>query len=132
MQSIAATINGALALYYTNRFSVWKRFETMAGKNQHVVLHNGKWAVKNEGSKRVTSVYDTKQEAIDAARKIASSQDVEVIIHGRSGQIFRKTEARSSINEDKLREFVRENSPDRTRRASSNKKRARKSSARGA
>ena len=31
----------------------------MTGKNQHVVPHEGKWAVKGEGSKRATSVHDT-------------------------------------------------------------------------
>lgn len=40
----------------------------MAGKNQHVVPHQDGWAVKGAGNKRATSVHDTQQQAIDAAR----------------------------------------------------------------
>lgn len=80
----------------------------MPSKNQHVVLHGDKWAVQNEGSKKVTSVYDTKQSAIDAAREIAHRNGVAVLIHGRSGQIFRKNEAPSRFTEDEIRVAVRE------------------------
>ncbi|WP_143808518.1 DUF2188 domain-containing protein, partial [Pantoea rodasii] len=41
------------------------------GKNQHVVPHNGEWAVKGEGNVKATSVHDTQKQAIDAARAIA-------------------------------------------------------------
>jgi uncharacterized protein YdaT len=40
----------------------------MPGKNRHVVPHNGKWAVKIEGSKRASSVHDTQAEAVEEAR----------------------------------------------------------------
>ncbi|MCP6462349.1 DUF2188 domain-containing protein, partial [Klebsiella pneumoniae] len=33
------------------------------GKNQHVVPHNGEWAVRGEGNERVTSTHRTQQEA---------------------------------------------------------------------
>ncbi len=56
-------------------------------KNQHVVPHEGKWAVKSEDKKTVTSVHATQQEAIDAAKKIAEREQGEVVIHGRDGQI---------------------------------------------
>ena len=36
----------------------------MNGKNQHVVPHEGKWAVKGDGNKRATSVHDTQAEAM--------------------------------------------------------------------
>lgn len=87
----------------------------MAGKNQHVVPHNGKWAVRVEGSKRVSSVYDTKQEAIDAARSIARIQAGKIVVHGRSGQIFQKSDAQSRVREDKIREVVRAGGLDGTR-----------------
>lgn len=80
----------------------------MMSKNQHVVLHEGKWAVQNEGSRKVTSVYDTKQKAIDAAHEIARREGVDVLIHGRSGQIFRKPETPSRFTEDEIRTAVRE------------------------
>ncbi len=57
------------------------------GKNQHVVPHNGDWAVKGEGNGKATSVHDTQQQAIDAARTIAQNQGSELLIHGRDGQI---------------------------------------------
>lgn len=60
------------------------------GKNQHVVPHNGEWAVKGAGNIKVTSVHDTQQQAIDAARAIAQNQGSELLIHGRDGQIREK------------------------------------------
>lgn len=57
------------------------------GKNQHVVPHNGKWAVKGEGNSKVTAVTRTQQEAIDIARDIARNQQSELRIHGANGQI---------------------------------------------
>lgn len=55
--------------------------------NQHVVTHQGKWAVRGEGNSRVTSIHDTQREAIDAGREIARNQGGELLIHGRNGQI---------------------------------------------
>ncbi|HAH3233747.1 TPA: DUF2188 domain-containing protein [Escherichia coli] len=57
------------------------------GKNQHVVPHNGEWAVRGEGNERVTSTHRTQQEAIDAARSIAQNQGSELVIHRPNGQI---------------------------------------------
>ena len=94
----------------------------MAGKNQHVIPCNGKWAVISEGSKRVTAIYDSKQEAIDAARKIARSQVGRLVVHGRSGQIFQKPEARSSVSESTIRNAVRSGMPQMMRTARAAKK----------
>jgi uncharacterized protein YdaT len=57
------------------------------GKNQHVVPHDDKWAVRGEGSERVTSLHDTQREAIGVAREIARHQRSELFIHGENGQI---------------------------------------------
>ena len=57
------------------------------GKNQHVVPHNGEWAVRGEGNERVTSTHRTQQEAIDAARSIAQNQGSELVIYRPNGQI---------------------------------------------
>jgi hypothetical protein len=57
------------------------------GKNQHVVTHNGAWAVRSENSKRVTKEFDTKAEATEYGRGIARNQQSELVIHGRNGQI---------------------------------------------
>lgn len=57
------------------------------GKNQHVVPHDGGWAVRGEGNERATSVHATQADATEAARQIATNQQSEVLIHGRNGQI---------------------------------------------
>ena len=56
-------------------------------KNQHVVPHEGDWAIKGEGNQRATSVHETQKEAIEAARQIAITQKSEMFIHRRNGQI---------------------------------------------
>lgn len=100
----------------------------MAIKDQHVIPYNGKWAVRPEGSEQITSVYDTKQEAIDAAFYIARTQGATIYIHGRNGQLLLGSEAPSKIGDDRIREAVRAGIPLMMRKAS--KKRNKKSSAR--
>lgn len=57
------------------------------GKNQHVVPHNGDWAVKGEGNDRATRVVETQREAIEIAKQISKNQESEMLIHRRNGQI---------------------------------------------
>ena len=59
----------------------------MTKRNQHVVPHEGGWAVRGAGSQRASSVHRTQREAIDAGRDIASNQRTELFIHGRDGRI---------------------------------------------
>jgi uncharacterized protein YdaT len=56
-------------------------------KNQHVVPHNGQWAVRGEGNQRVTQITNTQAEAIDLARTIAQNQGTEVVVHRPDGKI---------------------------------------------
>jgi len=56
-------------------------------KNQHVVPHDGGWAVRGEGNSKVTKEFETQREAIDYGRQIARNQESELLIHGRNGQI---------------------------------------------
>ncbi|NLV62334.1 MAG: DUF2188 domain-containing protein [Clostridiaceae bacterium] len=56
-------------------------------KDQHVVPHNGKWAVRGAGNEKVTSVHNTQKDAISAARSIAMNQKSEVVIHKKDGTI---------------------------------------------
>jgi hypothetical protein len=56
-------------------------------KNQHVVSHNGNWAVKGAGNERATRVVETQREAIEIARGIARNQESEMFIHRPNGQI---------------------------------------------
>lgn len=57
------------------------------GKNQHIVPHNGKWAVRGAGNKRVTVVTNTQKEAINIGRDIARSKGSELFIHRPDGKI---------------------------------------------
>lgn len=59
----------------------------MAGTNQHVVPHRNGWAVKGVGNQRATSVHNTQQQAIHAARGIARKQQSELVIHRSDGRI---------------------------------------------
>ena len=56
-------------------------------KNQHVVPHNDKWAVRGSRNEKVTKVTNTQAEAIKIARGIAINQQSEVVIHRPNGQI---------------------------------------------
>lgn len=59
----------------------------MQKKNQHVVPHNGEWAVRGVGNKKVTSIHNTQKEAIAAAKPIAQHNNSEVVIHRPNGKI---------------------------------------------
>jgi uncharacterized protein YdaT len=57
------------------------------GKNQHVVPHADKWAVKGEGNSKSTKIAATQKEAVSYAREIARNQKSELLIHGKDGKI---------------------------------------------
>lgn len=80
----------------------------MSRKTHHVVPSpNGGWAVKKSGSKRAAIHTDTKQEAIDAGRRISRSEGTEIVIHGKDGQILHTSSVRPTFNEKKVREVIR-------------------------
>lgn len=54
---------------------------------QHVVTHNGRWALRPEGGSRVSATFDTQAQAIQAGRVVASNQNTELVIHRPNGQI---------------------------------------------
>ena len=57
------------------------------GKNQHVVKHGKKWAVKGAGNSKATKVTPTQKEAISVAQNIARNQGSDTKVHGRDGKI---------------------------------------------
>lgn len=60
----------------------------MAAKTTHVIRKKGEWAVKKEGSARVSGVYGTQAEAIKAARDIVQRSSAgQLVIHGVDGRI---------------------------------------------
>lgn len=54
---------------------------------QHVVKHEDGWAVQTEKAKRASEVKQTKQEAINRAKEIASNKGTSVVIHRKDGNI---------------------------------------------
>jgi len=59
----------------------------MSAKGQYVVPRGKRWAVRKAGAERVTRHFDTQQEALEAARRIARNQGGDVFIFGRDGFI---------------------------------------------
>lgn len=59
----------------------------MTRRDQHVVPHEGGWAVRSAGSQRAASLHDTQGEAVAAGREIARNQGTELFVHGRDGRI---------------------------------------------
>jgi uncharacterized protein DUF2188 len=57
------------------------------GKNQHVVSHGDRWAVKEEGAAEPFAVFKTQNEAWERAKSIARKERAEALLHGRDGQI---------------------------------------------
>ncbi len=59
----------------------------MTVRSQHVVPRGKRWAVRKAGAERVTRHFDTQQEALEAARRIARNQGSDVFIFGQDGRI---------------------------------------------
>lgn len=57
------------------------------GDYQHVVPHNGQWAILREGNEKVSHVYDTKEEALKKAKEMGQNENVRVIVHKKDGKI---------------------------------------------
>ena len=58
----------------------------MTAHNQHVVPHEGKWAVRTEGSEKLSSVHETEEEAINRARERAHRLGTTLFIHDAHGR----------------------------------------------
>ena len=57
------------------------------GKNQHVTKHPDGWQVIGAGNSKATAVTKTQAEANEIAKKTATNQQSEVLIHGLDGLI---------------------------------------------
>jgi len=62
----------------------------MKKRNQHIIPLGTGWAVKSEGSRRMTLITDKKITAIKVGRQIAKNQKSELVIHGKDGRILEK------------------------------------------
>lgn len=59
----------------------------MAKKPVHTVPHEGGWANRREGTKRVSQTFDRKADAQAAGRQTAKRECVEHFIHNKDGRI---------------------------------------------
>lgn len=64
----------------------------MPAISQHVVPRNGRWAIRTTGAKRAYRKFDTMQEAIEVARKIARKKRRALYIFGADGRIRNREE----------------------------------------
>ncbi|WP_026562004.1 DUF2188 domain-containing protein [Bacillus sp. J37] len=56
----------------------------------HLVPHSGEWAIKKENSRRVTEVFQTKNEALVKGNKlIKKNNNARLIVHKKDGTIER-------------------------------------------
>lgn len=58
-------------------------------REEHHVVHNSTldcWDVKRNNAERVSGRYDTKQQAVSAAREISRNQKTELIVHLKNGR----------------------------------------------
>jgi hypothetical protein len=69
-----------------------------------VTKHPNGWAVKREGNKRASQVFNTQNEAINKGREIAKNNGVELITQNRQGQIRSKDSYGNDTNPPKDKE----------------------------
>lgn len=72
-----------------------KYFEDRAGTDDaryHIVPHDGEWAVKREGEDEPVCTADSRDKAIDEAKKLAKETGTMVYIHNEHGRIEEQVE----------------------------------------
>lgn len=57
---------------------------------QHVEPRGEQWAVRKEGAKQASQLFNTKQEAEDRALRLAQEQDSEVVVHDSGGEVQKR------------------------------------------
>jgi Uncharacterized protein conserved in bacteria (DUF2188) len=69
-------------------------------KNGHHVVPNpkGGWSVVRSGASRATRVFDSQQDALGFAKKLAKKESAELYVHRRDGTI----QERDSYRQDRL------------------------------
>ena len=55
-------------------------------KNEHVVPRKKGWAVRREGSEKVSKLFITQSEAMNYAGNIAKKDDVNMVVHKHNGE----------------------------------------------
>ncbi|CDQ41016.1 MULTISPECIES: DUF2188 domain-containing protein [Virgibacillus] len=77
----------------TKRSSEGKQYENNPERleeGEHVVAHEGGWAVRSSNGKKPSNVFQDKHGAIQRARKIAKNKGTYLIVHRQDGSIEEK------------------------------------------
>lgn len=75
--------------------------KTKERENYHVIMRESGWSVKRAGASRATSVHETQEEAIAAARRIAGKhRPSELVIHRMDGTIASREVIKSEESHD--------------------------------
>jgi hypothetical protein len=61
------------------------------GKNQHVVMQDGRWTVREEGASAPVAMFRTQGQAWERAKAIARRERSEAVLHGRDGRVRART-----------------------------------------
>lgn len=77
----------AIAITQAKEWSSKRKIVKSDGDNQHVVPHDGQWAILREGNERVSHVYDTKEAALVKAKEMGKKEKVRVVVHKKDGKI---------------------------------------------
>jgi Uncharacterized protein conserved in bacteria (DUF2188) len=87
-------------------------------RNQFVIRHEKGWAVKKEGSNRITAQFQTQAEAIEYARDLAITQRCELVIHDRKGNVRKqqsyKDRRHQIARQEAFMEWIRSQTPAQT------------------
>lgn len=54
---------------------------------QHVVPRGDQWAVLPQGAEKATKLFETKQDAFEAARETARANDTMLVVHRQDGTV---------------------------------------------
>lgn len=77
-----------IVIVITQYLYVMIPYSTLGDKmTQHVVPHNGKWAVRSEGASKPSRVFDEKLQAVSFAHEVADNNDAKMVVHNEDGTI---------------------------------------------
>lgn len=55
--------------------------------DQHIILHDGKWAIIPDGAREPIRVFDTREDALNWAGRSMNHQGANLIVHNEDGSV---------------------------------------------
>lgn len=77
----------AIAIAQAKEWNSKKEIINSGGADQHVVPHQGKWAILKEGNEKESHIYATKEEALEKAKAMGIKENVGIVVHKEDGKI---------------------------------------------